>query len=249
MARKEVLGVLGGMGPLASAEFAKTIYEHTLGEREQDSPIVFMLSDPTFSDRTQALLAGADDSLLSHLMAALGQLREMGADRIVICCVTIHHLLPRLPQEMRDHVISLLDVTFERVAKTQKRYLLISTVGSIKLKLYERHPQWEAVKDRIILPDEADQKLIHDGIIYQIKKNRDLNKLVPVLESVLSRYNTDSFIVGCTEIHLLAKHFISSRPGGRFTCVDPLIAIAEDLRHGVNEGEIGVARQVEKGER
>lgn len=233
MATKEILGVLGGMGPLASAEFAKTIYEHTLAEREQDSPIVFMLSDPTFSDRTQALLAGADDALLDHLTQALNELLKAGATRIVICCMTIHHLLPRLSPELRARIISLLDVTFARVAETRKRYLLISTIGSIKLKLYERHPQWEAVKERIIVPDEADQQLIHDGIIYQIKKNRNLNDLVPVLESILSRYGTDSFIVGCTEIHLLAKHFLASGARDRFTCVDPLIAIAEDLRQGV----------------
>jgi aspartate racemase len=230
MATKEILGVLGGMGPLASAEFAKTIYERTLAEREQDSPIVFMLSDPTFADRTQALLAGADDALLSHLIRALDELRKIGATKIVICCVTIHQLLPRLPPELRARIISLLDVTFARVAKTPKRHLLISTIGSIKLKIYERHPQWEAVKDRIIVPDEADQKFIHDEIIYQIKKNRDLNDLVPVLESLLLKYDIDSFIVGCTEIHLLAKQFVSSQAGGRFTCIDPLTAIAEELR-------------------
>ena len=58
MATKEILGVVGGMGPLASAEFVKTIYEHSLGEREQASPTVLMHSDPTFPDRTQLLPCG-----------------------------------------------------------------------------------------------------------------------------------------------------------------------------------------------
>ena len=57
---EDVLGVVGGLGPLVSAEFLKAIYEHTSWTREQDAPRVLLYSDPTFVDRTTALLSGAD---------------------------------------------------------------------------------------------------------------------------------------------------------------------------------------------
>ena len=44
--KNKVLGVVGGAGPLASAEFTKTIYEFSLGEREQEAPIVLLYSIP-----------------------------------------------------------------------------------------------------------------------------------------------------------------------------------------------------------
>src|SRR5262245_55746021 len=106
MAKREILGIVGGIGPLASAEFVKTIYEESVGELEQASPIVFMHSDPTFPDRTQSLLAGESEPLLLKLIEALNRLRGLGASRIVICCVTIHFLLPRLPAELRRRIIS-----------------------------------------------------------------------------------------------------------------------------------------------
>lgn len=232
MAKREILGIVGGIGPLASAEFVKTIYEESVGEREQASPLVFMHSDPTFPDRTQSLLAGESELLLLKLIEALNQLRELGASRIVICCVTIHFLLPRLPAELRRPIISLLDVIFREVGRSQKRHLLIGTIGARKLGVIEQHAQWESLKDRIVMPDEEDQKLIHDDIIYQIKRNRDLRELIPVLESLLMKYDLDSFIAGCTEIHLLAKLLVWSGAEARFGCVDPLMMIAKDVVRG-----------------
>lgn len=232
MAKREILGIVGGLGPLASAEFVKTIYEQSVGEQEQASPIVLMHSDPTFPDRTQSLLAGESEPLLSKLIETLNQLHELGASRIVICCVTIHFLLPRLPAELRRRIISLLDVIFGEVGKSRKRHLLIGTMGARKLGVIEQHTQWETLKDRIVMPDERDQALIHNGIIYQIKRNRDLSELMPVLESLLSKYGLDSFIAGCTEIHLLAKRFVGSGAEPRFGCIDPLMMIAKDMTQG-----------------
>jgi aspartate racemase len=54
---RNIIGILGGMGPVASAEFLKTIYEDQLDPDEQGAPIVMMYSDPTFPDRTKAFLA------------------------------------------------------------------------------------------------------------------------------------------------------------------------------------------------
>jgi aspartate racemase len=232
MMKKDILGIVGGMGPLASAEFVKTIYEYSIEEREQASPTLLVHSDPTFPDRTQSLLAGEDELLLHKLTEILKGLRRLGASRIVICCMTIHYLLPRLPAELRNRIISLLDVTLGQVAEKRKRHLLISTSGTRKLRIYEQHAQWGALKDRIVMPDEKDQALIHYDIIYQIKKNRDVRELVPVLESLLLKYNLDSFIAGCTEIHLLTKQFILSGDKSCFSYIDPLVTIAREVALG-----------------
>jgi aspartate racemase len=85
---------------------------------------------------------------------------------------------------------------------------------------------------KIVLPDEKDQTLIHNEIIYQIKRNRNLSELTPVLKSLLLKYDLDSFITGCTEIHLLAKHFVWSCDETSFQCIDPLMIIAKDVVEG-----------------
>ncbi len=98
--RPKMLGILGGMGPLASAEFLKTIYEYNLPlTSEQDTPKVILYSDPSFPDRTELLLKGNEIMLQNILLEVLPRLIDLGVTKIIICCITSHYLLPRLPQD------------------------------------------------------------------------------------------------------------------------------------------------------
>lgn len=223
---QKILGILGGVGPRASAEFLKTIYEYSGGGREQDLPRVLLYSDPSFPDRTETLLAGNGDDLLRQLTAALNSLRLHGVSRIVICCVTIHHLLPRLPRDIRAQVTSLVDVVMDQVSASQKRHLLVCTRGARSLQLFERHPQWNQAKDYLLWPDETDQESIHQ-LIYRIKRNEEVEKLIPVVETLLEKYGVGSFVAGCTELHVLAKQ--SHWANGSYGCLDPLTIIAAEL--------------------
>jgi aspartate racemase len=230
-----VLGVVGGLGPLASAEFLKTIYEHSRGKAEQTAAKVVMYSDPSCPDRTEALLAGADAGVLEKLVEALECLRGLNVSRIVICCVTIHHLLPRLRDDLRAQIWSLPDVIFRQVSLSRERHLLLCSGGTRKLGLFQNHPQWQALKDQFILPDEDDQSLVHQ-LIYRIKQNHDPHRLIDTLETLLAKYKANSFIAGCTEIHLLAKHYESEIGSRRkYGCVDPLIIIAKDMAQATKE--------------
>lgn len=225
---RTTLGVLGGMGPLASAEFLKTIYEHSLGAQEQAAPVVVVYSDPSFPDRTEMLLQGRDEILLDKLIEAISRLLDFGSTKVVVCCVTIHHLLPRLPPRLRDSVVSLLDVIADEVVRTQRRYLLACTSGTRDLRLFQDHERWNAIKHHVVLLDRDDQQRIHHDFIYQVKKNCDVRELVPKFEMVLEKYDVDAFIAGCTEMHILAKQFIT-RYGLTYGCLDPLTIIARKL--------------------
>jgi aspartate racemase len=226
---REVLGIVGGMGPLASAEFLKTVYEYGIGENEQDAPIVLMYSDPSFPDRTDSFLAGESELLLARLTEALQCLSDAGASHFVICCMTIHYLLPRLPPHLSARIVSLLDVIFDNLKQPRRRHLLICSNGTRRMELFQNHSQWEQHKSEIVLPDDDDQDTIHRELIYPIKKRPDLRRLKPLLETLLRRYAVDSFIVGCSEIHLLAKHFVFNGDNdGGYGCLDPLLLIAKE---------------------
>lgn len=229
--KTNLLGILGGLGPLASAEFLKTIYECSIGASEQSAPAVVMYSDPSFPDRTQAFLRGEEDLMLSRLVVGLEQLCEIGASKIVICCITIHHLLPRLPPHLSGCVRSLLDVIFEAVGRSRKKHLLVCTNGTRRLEIFQRHEQWKPMRKYIVLPEARDQNAIHN-LIYSLKQNQNPNELMPLLESLLTKYEVSSFIAGCTEIHLLAKRLAhSSCMCQHSLCVDPLTIIAQTLAH------------------
>lgn len=225
---REVLGILGGMGPLSSAEFLRTVYECTLGEREQDSPAVVMLSDPGFPDRTTAFLAGEEDAVLGPLVAALQRLRDAGATRTVMCCMTVHHLLPRVPEELRERVVSLPRLATELLLRAEGRHLLVCSSGTRVFRLLEREPLWEQVRDRVVLAGEEDQAAIHRDLIYPMKRPCDMGAQAGMLERMMDRHGADGFVVGCSEVHILAKHLRAS--GGRaWSCVDPFQHVAQGL--------------------
>jgi aspartate racemase len=185
-----------------------------------------MYSDPAFPDRTEAFLRGETQPILARLTDALELLCGMGASRAVICCMTIHYLLPELPGALRERIISLTDVLFSSVESVKKKHLVISSIGTIKLELLQRHPRWEQARKYFVFPTEAEQRQMHD-LIYEVKLNRNLVEARLFVETLLARHRVDSFIAACSEIHLLGKQFAPSGPQQRgYGCIDPLTIIA-----------------------
>jgi aspartate racemase len=231
--RDETVGIVGGIGPLASAEFLKAIYENSLREPEQEGPKVIMYSDPTFPDRTDAILSGDCTHLIERLASSLRALSFLGATQMVVCCVTAHNLLKQLPPDVKVKLVSLVDVIFEQIIQSPEKRLLICSKGTRETRLFQDHESWPAVQEYIVLPDERDQDLIHYELIYKIKKSRNVYEFVPTLKSLLAKYRVDSFISGCTEMHIVARRLVfPNGNGGKHGNIDPLSIIAERIGAG-----------------
>jgi aspartate racemase len=226
---EDVLGVVGGMGPFASTDFLRTIYEQGSWGKEQEAPRVLLYSDPTFLDRTEVFRNGLHEQLLDQLVTALMRLRSLGASRLVICCVTIHYLLPRVPSQLQSRLVSLIDVIFEELSAIGQPHLLLCTSTTRALGIFEKHQQWPQARGLFILPEDSDQREIH-RMIYEIKQSQDVGRQILFVENLLAKYHVNSFIAGCTEIHLLARHFATNNDDSqRRRCIDPLMSIAREL--------------------
>jgi aspartate racemase len=150
----------------------------------------------------------------------------------VMCCVTIHYLLPKLPDDLKAKVISLLDVLFDLVEASDERHLVVCSTGTQKLKILQNHPRWDAAKDRLVFPGIDDQETIHH-LIYGIKQNRGMKDIILCLESLLKLHEVDSFLVACSDIHMVAKQFSCvDNQRGQYSCLDPLAVIARDCAEG-----------------
>lgn len=222
------LGVLGGMGPLASAEFVKTIYEFASNRREQETPAVMLYSDPSFPDRTECLLAGQTGELLERLVAALDFLCRARVSKTVIACITVHQLLPQVPAGLRGTVLSLVDVIADALVERRRPHLLLCTSGTRTMRLFEDHDRWPEMRQHLILPEEDDQAAIHQ-LIYRVKTNGDVQKSVEAVEGFVEKYGVSDFVAACTEFHFAAK---AAQQTSKFGVVDPLLIVAQDLADG-----------------
>ena len=222
---REVWGIIGGLGPLASAEFIRTIYDHADLSTEQDAPRVIMFSDPTFPDRTTTITNGLADSLLQRLEDGMWGLIRAGATDIAVCCLTIHSLFPRLPRELRDKAVSLVDLVLDSVRGSQfARHLLLCTNGSRQANLFEGRENWPP--HRVALPDHGDQQQIHE-LIYRLKNKAEPRQFCDLVENLLAKYEADAFVAGCTELHLVCREWKKS--GRRLCMVDPLEILASRI--------------------
>jgi len=220
------LGVLGGMGPLASARFVYNLYELNPARREQDLPRVLLDSDPELPDRTAAIMNGTGDVVRQRLASRVVGLLDLGATRIVVPCVTAHHFIGLMDPALRAPVVSLVDVTVSQLAQAPEPLLMLSTTGTRRARIFERAPGWPSVANRVVLPSRADQELIHQ-LIYQLKWKGAAAGALPIIEALRRRYGCAGVIVGCTEFHLVSRELTAVY--GPTGVVDALLTIAAGI--------------------
>lgn len=220
-----LLGIVGGMGPLASAELVASLYRLNPTRREQDAPACALLSDPSFPDRTAAIVGGDADALeelTRRLGSAVESLVALGASRVVVACFTVHRVLPELPRELRERVVSLVDLVVGELLVDPRPRLVLATTGSRQGGVFTGHSRWPAVEASVRWPEPADQEALHERL-YRLKQGEPPAGAVPFVRDLRQRYGTRGLVFGCTELHLLYRHLAPEDAAG---VVDPLATVA-----------------------
>lgn len=224
--QRPVLGILGGMGPLSSAEFLSTLYECAAdGRAEQDMPLALLLSDPTFPPRTTDARAESWGALRDRVEAGVQRLIAWGCDEIVLCCFTAHHVVPQLSPTSSGRLRSLLDATLAELLAATGPCLVLCSTATRMLGLLETHPSWPAVRARATFPDDADQERVN-GMIKEVKSSGASVELVKELDELVARYRVDDAVIACTELHMLNRAFEKERFATAYRRRDPLYSLA-----------------------
>ena len=92
------IGILGGMGPLATADLLRKIVLVTRAEKDGDHVRVYIDDNPRIPDRTAAILSGGE-SPLPQMTDSLEKLEKCGASCIIMPCNTAHYFLPELQKK------------------------------------------------------------------------------------------------------------------------------------------------------
>lgn len=120
--KAEIIGILGGMGPAATADFYAKLVAITPGSSDQDHLRTVIWSDPTIPDRTEALLGGGPDPT-PWLLDGSRVLREAGATVIAIPCNTAHAFVPRIADRVGLPIVHMIG----EVARHLSELTLVST--------------------------------------------------------------------------------------------------------------------------
>lgn len=221
---KKTIGILGGMGPLATADLYRKIVALTDAACDNDHIRVYIDSNAAIPDRTAAILSGGQDPV-PEMASALKHLEACGADCVIMPCNTAHYFLPRLQAMTRIPFLSMLEATADACAARfpGKTAAVLATKGTLATGLYEQ--ALAARHAACLIPDAWEQDALMRVIYQGVKAGADPETYRADMEQVLDRMTqrgADYFILGCTELPLAAQLLDVRQP-----TVDPTAELAK----------------------
>jgi aspartate racemase len=200
----KVLGVLGGMGPLASAQFMLRLTLLTPAGRDQDHIPAVLWSDPRVPDRTAARLSDGEDPL-PWLNRGIAGLRAAGAGAIAMPCNTAHGWYEEMRAATDLPILHIVDAAAEDLARQgirSGRVGVMGTAGTLAMRLYQ--PRLEALGYEVIVPEPAEMEALVSPGIALVKANKVTDAYPPLAEAAgkLRARGAAAVVLGCTEIPL-----------------------------------------------
>lgn len=202
--KNKTLGIIGGMGPLATAYFFNKIVELTPADCDQEHIPAVIINDVLVPDRTQYILDNTKPCPLPRLLEDIKKLESIGAECIAIPCNTTHFFLEEMQKKTSLPIISILDATLSAVCADGKshRTALLATTGSIKSGIYVRAA--EKYTTEIYVPEKEICDKVTAMIYDQVKMGKpcEADKFYGVIDEMLAK-GCDSVILGCTELSVI----------------------------------------------
>ncbi|MDR1732904.1 MAG: amino acid racemase [Synergistaceae bacterium] len=198
---KKTLGVLGGMGPAASAEFLAILARDTPAERDQDHPRVLMISDPSIPDRTEALLGTGEDPT-PFLRKELERLVDMGANLLAVPCNTAHCFIDRFREALTVPLVHIVEATLDSARRrSPKGAWLLSTSGTRKSNIYPEYAS--RVGYEFFHPADGQQERIQESLtLVKAGKMSEAGRVLREVIEELRRERDTLIVTACTELPL-----------------------------------------------
>lgn len=230
---ERILGVLGGMGPLASAQFMLRLTLLTPAGRDQDHIPAVLWSDPRVPDRVAAR-AGTGPDPLPALVRGLRGLEAAGCGAVAIPCNTAHGWIAGMQAATALPILHIVDAAaadLRRQAVPPGPVGLLGTAATLEMRLYQE--RLGALGWACITPEPDEMARLVTPAIALVKANRVADAHAPLAEAAeaLARRGARAVVLGCTEIPL----GIAAGPPPAVPLVDTIDALARAAVHWARE--------------
>lgn len=221
--KEKVIGILGGMGPEATAELFYRIIKETPAKKDQEHLRIIVNNNPKIPDRTAAIL-GEGENPLPEMIRTAKNLEKAGVDFIIMPCITAHYYYEELQKSVRIPVLNMVELTAKALANDfpeVKKAGLLGTTGTVKGMVFEK--ALSKVGVRVIYPSAEGQKRVMEAIYNCVKAGKisEGRKILVEEANRLINAGAEAIICGCTEISLVLKDGNVAKP-----VIDPLQILA-----------------------
>lgn len=196
------IGIMGGMGPLATVDLMNKIIRLTPAKSDQDHIHMIVDSYPQIPDRTSAIM-GTGMNPLPFMKQSAMKLEGAGAELIAIACNTAHFYLQDIQAAINIPILNMPEETVRFIDEVGLRSVaLLATDGTMATKLYQKSLRKSEIA--VVEPDEITQVSVMEGI-YAVKAGditKGKNLLFQASQTMIEK-GAEAVIAGCTEIPLV----------------------------------------------
>jgi aspartate racemase len=226
------VGVVGGVGPAATADFMQKIVRNTTAARDQDHIKLVVEHNPQIPDRTANLVGDGPDPTVA-LYATCKKLEASDADLIAIPCNTAHAFVERIQPYLSIPIVNMLHETVRHLRDKHpecQQVGLLATSGTLGSRVY--HEAVEASGRQALAPDALNQARVMNAIYGEkgVKAGHTEGEcrddLLLALAHLVER-GAQAVILGCTELPLLlAQSSAFAVAGTHVVLLDPTDILA-----------------------
>lgn len=202
---KKSLGVIGGMGPLATSVYFERVIEKTVANADQDHINMVILNHATLPDRTSVILNKNEETFLEAVEKDIRLLEFAGVANIAIPCNTSHFFYDQM-QAMTDiNIINMIDETCKAIYLKHgenSKVAVLGTNGTVNSGIYERGCNHYNMQ--LHTPNQAFQDQVMNTI-YSIKSDLpvDASVIEQIINELVYEENCQCVILACTELSCL----------------------------------------------
>lgn len=222
------IGVIGGLGPMATAVFMKRVINMTDAAIDQEHPDMIIYSAPRIPDRTAYILGKSTDSPLPHLLELAHKLEDQGSKVIAVPCITACYFNADIKNEINVPVIHGVNGTADYLARNGiKKVGILATEGSVKSEVIQNVLEKRGIE--AIRPDAKTQELVTTLIFEQVKKGlpADISMLQEARDRMVAM-GAEVCLLGCTELSVIRED-CTNIGTGFFDILDMLAAQSVQL--------------------
>ena len=202
---KKIIGVIGGMGPIATSHYMELIIRMTDAETDQEHLDMIIYNIPSIPDRTDYILDPSKPNPLPEIIEIGKKLEKAGADYLCMPCITAHSFVDLMTEAFDKPFINIVDETASYLNECGiKKAGIMATDGTMKEGLFQKAFLRYGIEP-VLLSDERQQDVMH--IIYQnVKANRPIDMMrFQSIKEELQQKGAEAIVLGCTELSLVKR--------------------------------------------
>lgn len=222
---KNAIGIIGGMGPMASQLFYKMVTEHTAAGTDQEHLNLVLLSDASMPDRTTAILEGNYEEVCNQMLDDALLLEKCGCRAVAVTCHTAHFFVDMIADRLQIPVIHMVQTAADAVKEQcpGEQIGIMATDGTLRTGLYQKALTSRGL--RPFTPSEEVQKEVMYQIYGRVKNGQ------PYDERSWERIAEEYRNAGCGKVMLCCTELSVIKVDAKLSdwYVDPMEKLAEKV--------------------